>query len=450
VPGTKQEGRRLDSWKEIAEYLRRDKRTAIRWESERSLPVHRVPGGKRKAVFSYTEELDEWLLSHDEASQETSNPPAALPDSHIRFLKRPFVRLSVLGLVALGVVSVIIPSRHAAVPYVIAKAILTTNSLQVWDDSNRLLWTHIFPARLDPTLLAPYQTLDSYVRIADFTGTGEDEVLIVAPFRAGPNPRDPPHIEVNCFSNRGRILWSFTPSQRYVFGRHELSSWTVRDLFVSMNNAKPGIWLSIAHSVWGNSLVTQLDPENGNPTVRFVNTGIVYKIAELRTNGTTFLMAGGFNNEYAAGSLALIDERRPFASSPQTPGTRHQCVSCPKGAPDYYFVFPRSEINKLENLYENPIRDIRIDPDGFEVDRYEFKDGNPNTVFSFLMKPMPHPHLFRFDSGYDMLHHELEKTKQVNHSIANCPERLHPAPVLLWTATGGWTRLSLEPTKDRN
>ncbi len=55
-----QENRRLDSWKEIAAYLRRDERTAIRWE-EKGMPVHRVPGGKRQAVFAYTEELDAWM-----------------------------------------------------------------------------------------------------------------------------------------------------------------------------------------------------------------------------------------------------------------------------------------------------------------------------------------------------------------------------------------------------
>jgi hypothetical protein len=41
---------RLESWKEIAAYLGRDLRTVMRWEKERSLPVHRVPGGGRAGV----------------------------------------------------------------------------------------------------------------------------------------------------------------------------------------------------------------------------------------------------------------------------------------------------------------------------------------------------------------------------------------------------------------
>ncbi len=52
---------RLDSWKEIAAFFGRDERTVRRWEKERSLPAHRVPGGERGGVFAYTDELREWL-----------------------------------------------------------------------------------------------------------------------------------------------------------------------------------------------------------------------------------------------------------------------------------------------------------------------------------------------------------------------------------------------------
>jgi TolB-like protein len=54
-------GKRLDSWKEIATFLGRAERTVKRWETERGLPVHRVPGGGRSAVFAFQDELAEWL-----------------------------------------------------------------------------------------------------------------------------------------------------------------------------------------------------------------------------------------------------------------------------------------------------------------------------------------------------------------------------------------------------
>jgi TolB-like protein/Tfp pilus assembly protein PilF len=54
-------GRRLDSWKEIAAFFGRAERTVKRWEAERGLPVHRVPGSGRGSVFAYANELAEWL-----------------------------------------------------------------------------------------------------------------------------------------------------------------------------------------------------------------------------------------------------------------------------------------------------------------------------------------------------------------------------------------------------
>jgi hypothetical protein len=52
---------RLDSWKAIAHYLGRDERTVQRWEADRGLPVHRLPGAKRGGIFAYPAELDLWM-----------------------------------------------------------------------------------------------------------------------------------------------------------------------------------------------------------------------------------------------------------------------------------------------------------------------------------------------------------------------------------------------------
>lgn len=51
---------RLDSWKSIAEYLNRGRRTVQRWHAEHGLPVHHF-GGTKGCVFAYSEELDAWL-----------------------------------------------------------------------------------------------------------------------------------------------------------------------------------------------------------------------------------------------------------------------------------------------------------------------------------------------------------------------------------------------------
>ncbi|HEX7288569.1 MAG TPA: hypothetical protein VF532_20460 [Candidatus Angelobacter sp.] len=68
---------RLDSWKEIAAYLHRDVRTVIRWEQEKALPVHRIPGGQRQAVFAYIHEIDAWLVSQPTNGNHSASPTTA-------------------------------------------------------------------------------------------------------------------------------------------------------------------------------------------------------------------------------------------------------------------------------------------------------------------------------------------------------------------------------------
>ena len=68
---------RIDSWKEIATYLGRDIRTVRRWEEYRGLPVHRVPGIGRRAVYAYRSEIDLWLRSENHPSDEDVAIPSA-------------------------------------------------------------------------------------------------------------------------------------------------------------------------------------------------------------------------------------------------------------------------------------------------------------------------------------------------------------------------------------
>ena len=50
---------RLDSWKAIAAYLKRDESTVRRWEKE-GLPVHRHVHAKKASIYAYASEIDEW------------------------------------------------------------------------------------------------------------------------------------------------------------------------------------------------------------------------------------------------------------------------------------------------------------------------------------------------------------------------------------------------------
>lgn len=61
VPEDSPSNARLDSWKEIAAYLKRDVTTVRRWEKREGLPVHRQLHNRRDSIYAYAGELDGWL-----------------------------------------------------------------------------------------------------------------------------------------------------------------------------------------------------------------------------------------------------------------------------------------------------------------------------------------------------------------------------------------------------
>jgi hypothetical protein len=43
---------RLETWKEVATFFGKDERTVKRWEAERGMPVHRLPGAARSRIHA--------------------------------------------------------------------------------------------------------------------------------------------------------------------------------------------------------------------------------------------------------------------------------------------------------------------------------------------------------------------------------------------------------------
>src|ERR1700741_1234096 len=84
---------RLESWGEIANYLRRDIRTVQRWERNLGLPIHRLAVGKQSSVFAYPSELDKWFKEQErekrlekdelEAAAARNSPPVSVSSESV-------------------------------------------------------------------------------------------------------------------------------------------------------------------------------------------------------------------------------------------------------------------------------------------------------------------------------------------------------------------------------
>ncbi len=97
------EEERLESWKEISAYLRRNIRTCQYWEKKHGLPVHRLEDSPKARVFAYKRELDRWI---EEKLQETEQPEKKTGFIPIR--QKRFFALAALTLMSLAIITLII------------------------------------------------------------------------------------------------------------------------------------------------------------------------------------------------------------------------------------------------------------------------------------------------------------------------------------------------------
>lgn len=85
----------LESWKEIAAYLKRTERTVKRWEKEEGLPVQRHMHQSRSSVYAYPSELDAW-----KAARQPEKEPVT-----VRLWRRPVPGLTLAAVLLLALVS---------------------------------------------------------------------------------------------------------------------------------------------------------------------------------------------------------------------------------------------------------------------------------------------------------------------------------------------------------
>jgi TolB-like protein/Flp pilus assembly protein TadD len=86
---------RLDSWKEIAAYLRKEVRTVQRWEKSSDLPVRRLAHAKVGTVFAYKSDLDAWWRdSQTKLENEENKTDTDSSNSSVAVLAPPAERSS--------------------------------------------------------------------------------------------------------------------------------------------------------------------------------------------------------------------------------------------------------------------------------------------------------------------------------------------------------------------
>jgi TolB-like protein len=111
----------LDSWKEIASYVKRDVSTVQRWEKREGMPIHRHVHDKRGSIYAFGSELDAWLQSRklsleEEEEDHGAETPADAEGDHRpsqTWGVRRWLVLAGVAAVALISVTYILTRSHA-------------------------------------------------------------------------------------------------------------------------------------------------------------------------------------------------------------------------------------------------------------------------------------------------------------------------------------------------
>jgi len=448
----------LNTWQEIAAYLGISVREAQNREKSDGMPIHRF-AGKKARVWAYRAELDVWragITARPSGAPAASMPGAAPSASAIndpmtdRGLlgspnSRPSRRLllgSLGGAAAAALGTAWVLSRPSKA---LLRAGLVGDTLFAWDAAGGEIWRHAFaaPLRDEKTDHGMVRDPQRQTQIADLHGNGTAQVLVAAGFSAEAGAISD---QLYCFSSTGRLLWRYRPDIAVRFGDTTFSGpWHVSDMLIAPGSSRRKvIWLALSHWTWRPGVILALDAEP-RAALQFVNAGHIFALAHASMNGRDLILAGGVNNEYDCAALAVVDENAAPARSPQTAGTRFECVDGPQGEVDRYFLFPPSElVAASDQPYNEAILVAKVNGE-YLVRTSEILGQDAGAIYRLSDKVEPLD--VTFDNGWAAHHRSLSRADRLDHDLRACPQLTKPVQARRWDRKSGWTTLEIPASR---
>jgi hypothetical protein len=424
--------RRLTSWKEIAAYMGRDVRTVLRWEKQRGLPVHRVPGATGRVVFAYTDELDAWVRGESDriADVDAAVVPTLVPESSSPVQAAPsgqpsWWRSAALTAVAVGILgggAVWLMSVARADRSEIAQALVTEAAVHATRPDGSLQWTHPLGRLVTPN--------GSETLVTDLNGDGQADVVVSLSESSNAQYQG----ALLALDHRGRKLWDYQPQDALSFGGEPFGMpWVPDDLTSFTSGGRPFVAWALHHHTWWPSIVAVFNAK-GERTSTFVHSGWIRNIQPSRD--ARYLLAGGISNARNGAAFAILDPAQPGGSSPEDAGTPYECRNCPSGAPIRYFVIPWTDVIEPTILGGRRGQFMSF-PDG----RIELRAvQNQNAEMIVELTPALEIKRRHVSDGYWAVHAQLERDGLLKHTKAACPFRNGPT-VHEWMPEHGWREL---------
>lgn len=428
---------RLTSWKEIASYMGRDVRTVLRWEKQRGLPIHRVPGATGRVVFAYTNELDTWVrgaANEPEADALDQGVPALIPESaspagSSTERPRPWWRAAALPAAAIVVLAGgalwLMGAALGGAGGEIGHAVVTEAAVQATRPDGRVLWTY--------PLGRVVNRLASAAVVVDLNGDARADVAAsIATSTDGAGPGT-----LLALDHRGRKLWEHQSQESLTFGTESFGPpWLPHDygdLSAFSLGGQPFVAWTLHHHTWWPSMLAVVNGR-GDRTATFVNSGWIRNVF-LSKDGR-YLLAGGISNARDGAAFAILDARQPGGTSPEDPDSKWACRNCPAGTPLRYFVIPWTDVIDPTLLGGRTGSFTSLPDGGIELRAVQ----SQNAEMFVDLTPSLEIKRRRIGDGFWLVHAQREREGLLKHSRETCPFRNGPT-VLEWMPEQGWREL---------
>lgn len=370
----------LSSWKEIAAHFGVTIRTVQLWETERGLPVHRMPG-IRGRVYAYTDELDAWTKPAD----------IVLPELQVRERSLGMVHaasIAMLVLLALGLAAWLM--RPGPVP---SSWTFSGRTLIVNDANGNVLWRHEFPQGTRAVWERPAEQggePESRPLIVDLDGDGKREVLFTrAPDDVGPGSLNE---ELVCFDSAGNVRWTYAPGAKVSTSREQFPPpYRIRAVVARESGPGKAALLLVAsfHSIHFPSQLAALSPQ-GKVEREYWHSGHMAQVflGDLDGDGSTELYLTAFHNVSKSAAVIALDPRN-FGGASEEADPAYQLTGMDPAREMGRILIPQSEMTRRipsnAGPYSGRLQDGRLFLS--VIQQYQFPALRPYTTVDYQIGP---------------------------------------------------------------
>jgi Domain of unknown function (DUF4118) len=386
--------RQLTSWKEIADYLEVNVRTAQRWEQEKGLPVRRF-SGERGRVVAIPDQLDHWKATKLTQQSWWSSPSFLRP-----YAIATSAALVILLSVTLGIH---LHSQRLGPP---SRLRVEDKELIVADAAGRELWRYGFAEPLAPEAVRARSWL------GPLSSPKSVDTLFVDRVNRLANTR------LLCFSADGRLRWQFQPGKTVSDGKLQYPAVYLINSFRVVQAAGEGTPKVVVTSNHGWSYPDQvavLDAA-GKMTGEYWHAGHLTTMETVLfgPGGSPWVVLGGVDNGRHRATIVFLDPKNVHGFSAEeddafnlrgfAPGTERAIV-----------WFERSCMNELSEQF-NYTTDISSIPQGLQVVVRETHD---SAYVVYVLDKNLNVTYAEVSSGFRSLHRELELAGRLKHKLTD-------------------------------